>query len=126
MDTHVYDVFLPVLLYEENGEWNAHALEMDVVGSGPTPEKAESELKDAIFSQISFAAQMNNVDLISHPAPKEYFNRWKEAQQFMLAGLLEKSPDVCKKVRSIFIRIPRKEVQEAVKRSSFVSEPANA
>ena len=126
MDKHVYDVLLRVLVYEENGEWNAHALEMDVVGSGPTPEKAEAELRDAIFSQISFAAQMNDVDLIVHPAPKEYFTRWKEAQQLTLTGLFSKSPDVCKKVRAIFIRIPRKEVQEAVKRSSFVSETANA
>jgi len=126
MDKHVYDVILRVLLYEENGEWNAHALEMDVVGSGPTPEKAESELKSAVFCQISFAAQMNDVKLIIHPAPKEYFRRWKAAQQLTLTGLLEKSPDLCKKVRAIFIRIARKELEAAVKRSSFVSEPAHA
>ncbi len=126
MDKHVYVVPLRVLLYEENGEWNAHALEMDVVGSGPTPEKAESELKDAVFSQISFASQMNDLDLILHPAPKEFFNRWKEAQQLMLAGLFDKSPPVCKKVRAIFIQIPMKQVQEAVKRSSFVPRHANA
>jgi predicted RNase H-like HicB family nuclease len=126
MDKHVYDVPLRVLLYEENGGWNAHALEMDVVGSGKTPKQAEEELKEAVMSQLSFAHQMRDLDLISHPAPKEYFNRWREAQQLMLANLVEKPATHSKKVRAICICVDKGEVDRALKRSSFVPEQAHA
>jgi hypothetical protein len=126
MDKHILDVPLRVLLYEEDGEWNAHALEMDLVGSGPTPEKAESELRGAVFSQISFAAQMNDLDLIYHPAPSKYFDRWRKAQQQMLTDILEKASTECKKVRAVFIRIAPGEVRKAIKRSSFLPDHVHA
>lgn len=126
MDKHIYDVPLRVLLYEENGEWNAHALEMDVLGSGKTPKQAEDDLKQAVMAQLSFAHQMGHPDLISHPAPKEYFDRWRKAQQLMLTDLLEKPATHCKKVRAIFISVKRGEVDKALKRSSFVLEHENA
>lgn len=79
MEAHVYDFQLRVLLYREDGEFVAHALEMDLLGYGKTEAEALRDLKGLIESQVTFARQMNDDTLLDFPAPKELFARWEKA-----------------------------------------------
>ena len=70
-----------VLIYQEDGEVLAHALEMDLVGCGETEEEAIEELEGLVRAQISFALQKDEKHLIHQPALQEFFDRWEEAQR---------------------------------------------
>lgn len=70
-----------VLGYFEDGEWVAHALELDLVGTGDSFEAASEELKGAIDAQVSFAIEQGNVDLIFKSAPKKYWTIYNKAQR---------------------------------------------
>ena len=48
------DIPLRVLIYLEDGEFVAHLLEMDLVGTGQTAVEAQKELHDAFEAQITF------------------------------------------------------------------------
>jgi hypothetical protein len=60
--------------YEEEGEWVAHSLEMDLQGFGATFELALEELKELVALQISFAWFKRQPELI-----------WKQSE---LRGLI--------------------------------------
>ena len=81
MDTHIYNLQIRVLIYREDGEFVARALEMDLLGFGKTERAAVESLKQAVEAQISFAHQMNDAGLIGFSAEVEYFKRWEEAQK---------------------------------------------
>ena len=81
MDTHIYSLQIRVLIYREDGEFVARALEMDLLGFGKSEREAVEELKQTVEAQISFAHQMNDPKLISFPAEAEYFKRWEDAQR---------------------------------------------
>ena len=81
MDTHIYNLQIRVLIYREDGECVARALEMDLLGYGKTEREAVEELKHAIEAQISFAHQTNDASLINFPAEPEFFKRWEDAQK---------------------------------------------
>ena len=87
MDRHHFSISLRVLLWEENGEVFAHALEVDLLGSGATQQAALDDLLQALDTQVSFAALHNEENAISHPAPKEDFDRWEELHRQSLPGL---------------------------------------
>ena len=72
-------IFISVLGYQKDGEWIAHALEMDLIGIGDTWEKAEEELIGTIDAHISHARDMNDSSLIFHPAPQELFEKYRQA-----------------------------------------------
>jgi hypothetical protein len=79
MNTHLYDFQIRVLITTADGEYVAHALELDLVGYGATEKAALDELADMMEAQISFAAQKGDNTLIPFPAPAEYFKRWETA-----------------------------------------------
>ncbi len=81
MDTHIYNLQIRVLIYREDGEWVARALEMDLLGFGKTEREAVAELQRAVEAQISFAHQTNDASLINFPAEPEFFKRWEDAQK---------------------------------------------
>ena len=64
---------ISVLGYQEDGEWVALALEMDLRGYGDTFETAMDDLKDHVLMQISFALQKGDPEMIFHPAEATYF-----------------------------------------------------
>jgi len=65
----------------------AHALEVDLLGSGPTEQAALDDLLQALDIQVSFAALHNEESSISHPAPDEDFARWEQLHRESLPGL---------------------------------------
>lgn len=81
MDTHIYNLQIRALIYQEDGEFVGRALEMDLLGFGKTEREAVEALKQAVEAQISFAHQMNDASLINFPAEAEFFKRWEAAQK---------------------------------------------
>jgi len=84
MNSRIYSLRVRVLLYEEDGEICAHALEMDLLGYGKTDKEAISELSGMIKSQISFARFKNDDSLLLFPADKEFYERWETSYQAAL------------------------------------------
>lgn len=65
---HFPGVTFSVLGYQEDGEWVALALEMDLRGYGDTFEQALEDLEDLVAMQIGFAQFKGQPDLIWRPA----------------------------------------------------------
>jgi hypothetical protein len=84
---------LSVLGYEEEGEWVALALEMDLRGYGPTLPKAVAELQELITMQISFARFKGQPELIWKPAEAIYWRLFEDARRNRLEEMiLEATP----------------------------------
>ena len=68
---------LRVVLYREDGLWVAHALEMDLIGTGATETAALRELRSNVDAQLSFAKQEKANPF--RPAPAEILKLWEDA-----------------------------------------------
>jgi hypothetical protein len=64
------------VLYPEDGLWVAHALEMDLIGTGATETAAMRELRSNVEVQLSFAKQEKTNPF--RPAPEEIQKLWEE------------------------------------------------
>ena len=93
--SNLFDAPFSVLGYcDENGEWAAVALELDLWGFGSTKEESMENLIEAIGAQLSFAEYKDNPDLIFSPAPVEYFNLFAQVRaETVKARLLHRNPD---------------------------------
>ena len=69
----------PVLLYREDGDWCALALETDLRGYGDTMEAACKELTSALDRQFTFSFARMDPGLLIFPAEKKYFEMFLEA-----------------------------------------------
>jgi hypothetical protein len=87
-DTHIYGLVVRVLIYQEDEEICAHALELDLLGYGKTEKEAISELFKVIQCQISFARTNNDDSILRSPAPKEFYDRWESAHAAALKNLV--------------------------------------
>lgn len=67
---------LRAVLYREDGLWVAHALEMDLIGTGTTESAALRELRGNVEAQLSFATQEGINPF--RPAPQEFQSLWEE------------------------------------------------
>lgn len=67
---------LRAVLYREDGLWVAHALEMDVIGTGATETAALRELRSNVDAQLSFAKQEKTNPF--RPAPVAIQGLWEE------------------------------------------------
>lgn len=70
---------LNVLGYQEEGEWVALALEMDLRGYGPTFQEATKELHELVTTQIGFARFKRQPELIWKPAEPVYWRLFEDA-----------------------------------------------
>ena len=84
--THYYDLVIRVLIYKQDDEFIAHALEMDIPAYGATEEAAKKELENLVENQLSFAASKGKQEMIYFPAPQEFFDRWETAHRAYLKG----------------------------------------
>src|SRR6266545_22973 len=87
MDTHIYDFQIRILLSKDEGNFVAHALEMDLVAYGKTEKEAVKELDSMIENQMSFAIERGDDRLMLFPAPKEFFEQWEQAHADALKGI---------------------------------------
>jgi len=75
-----YDLSFRVVVYRDGDFWDAHALELDIVGCGETPDEALDELIELIECQVSFAIQTGDPSLINQEAPPEIVALWETAR----------------------------------------------
>ena len=81
---HIYELGVRVLIYQEDGVFCAHALELDLLGHGKTENDAITGLLEAIQCQVSFARSKNDDSLLPFPAPQEFYKRWESAHSAAL------------------------------------------
>lgn len=67
---------LRAVIYPEDGLWVAHALEMDLIGTGATEAAALRELRANVEAQLSYAKQENSNPFT--PAPAEIQKLWED------------------------------------------------
>lgn len=80
-------VHISVLGFEEEDQWVAIALEMDLRGYGTTFEEALAELEELVEMQISFSHFKRDPDLIFHPAEPTYWRLYAQVNQDRLRAL---------------------------------------
>lgn len=81
------DTVISVLGYQEEGEWVALALEMDLRGYGKTFDDALEELVDCIAMQISFAEKKGHPEMVFHPADSTYYLLFAQVRQDRLQAM---------------------------------------
>lgn len=120
MEQHVYNFQIRVLIYEEGGEFVAHALEMDLLGFGKSEKKALAELRQLIESQLTFARQQDDDSLLLFPAEKRFFARWEAAHKAALKNQVFSDKPVKMEVKAVCIalddtlkRLPRSKFKSA-------------
>ena len=111
MDTHIYNLQIRVLIYREDEECVARALEMDLLGYGKSEVEAVEELKRTIEAQLSFAHQMNDASLIGFPAKGDFFKRWDDAQQKALRSEILGDRSVKLEARAVVITFTPSELR---------------
>lgn len=72
---------LNVVIYNEDKEWIAHCLELDLVTTGKSVQKAWADMRDIIQAHIEFAIENDNLEHIFKQAPREVWNRIFELQR---------------------------------------------
>ena len=85
--TNVCDVTVSVLGFQEDGEWCALALEMDLRGYGQTLEDALEDLNESMTMQIGFAHFKGRTDMILHPADPVYFSLFAQVRNDRIMAL---------------------------------------
>ncbi len=88
----VSEIFLNILGYQEDGEWTALALEMDLRGYGETFEEALEDLVDLVEMQVSFASFKGQPEMIWNPADPVWFERFSEVRQARLRDIYGGGP----------------------------------
>ena len=104
--TKKYEVNVNVLGFEEDGQWCALALEMDLRGYGENFEEALNDLDESVKMQISFAQFKGNTDLIFHPAERKYFKLFARAQKQYIEALALGQPTVQSEYIAAGIPVP--------------------
>lgn len=77
---------LRILGRREGRRWSAHCLEMDIVGTGATFEKACQNVIELVETQVSFAFFKGQPEMLDHPAPASLFLAFERINQKKLAS----------------------------------------
>lgn len=88
-------VRLNVLIYQEDNEWIAHCLQMDIMAASKDRATVQDDIIDLIKAQVEFALENNNMEGIFKSAPAE---EWEKLLHFQRCG-----------VRKITIHPPKKD-----------------
>lgn len=128
MEQHCYDLAIRVLVSKEDEKFVAHALELDLLAYGDSEDEARKELQATMFAQLSFAAHMEKSEMIDHPAPKEYFDRWDKANRLALAGIVCPDKAAGLKTKAVFFSITPDELRSIHRKKSggFTRVPESA
>jgi len=107
-EAHIYDLGVRVLIsQEDDGEFCAHALELDLLGYGKTEDKAISELLATIQCQISFARSKNDDGLLPFRAPQEFYDKWEAAQAAALKSEITQAHPKAMAIKAVWIAIEK-------------------
>ena len=72
---------LHYLVHQVEGEYVAHCLDLDLVGTGRSVDDAVSQLNDVVRTVVLFCMRAKTADVSAHcsRAPEEYWKMFKEA-----------------------------------------------
>jgi hypothetical protein len=87
------EITISVLGHQKKGIWEVIALEMDLVTSGKTFEKALDNLKILIEDQLSFASYKNQPDIAFKSAPVEYFSLYAQIKHDLMRRAVNNTID---------------------------------
>jgi hypothetical protein len=106
-NSEIYELGVRVLISHEDGQFCAHALELDLLGYGKTETKAVAALLKAIDCQISFARYKNDDSLLPFAAPAEFMAKWEEAHTAALKNemLQDKTKAVAIAIKAAWVTI---------------------
>lgn len=84
------DSTIGVVAVQDGGEWLAVALEMDLQAHGKTHQAALDALAEMVISQIAFAMQKKQPDLVFRDAEPMYWQMYdRERRAAMRATLMQ-------------------------------------
>ncbi|MEC9361898.1 MAG: hypothetical protein VYC42_01620 [Pseudomonadota bacterium] len=87
-DWPIENANINVVIFEEAGEWTAVALEMDLHAIAPTMEAARRELAEAVMSQLAFAIQKRQPELVFRNAEPMYWRLFEQGRDAKLRALV--------------------------------------
>ena len=67
-----FDIEYTVQIWKEGNHYIAHAMPLDVMSSGPTPQDASKALDEAVHLFLSTAAEMGTLDEVLEEAGYEH------------------------------------------------------
>jgi hypothetical protein len=89
---------LNYLVHHAEGEYVAHCLDMDLVGTGQDQDEAIAELNTAVRALVYFALKTETFDILSlcKEAPTRYWDMFDEAKKTSgtITRELEVSPEL--------------------------------
>ena len=71
---------LNVLIYEEDGEWIAHCLQMNIVAANNNKESVQEDIIDLIKAHVIFAFENDNIGNIFQSAPPEEWTKYLQSK----------------------------------------------
>ena len=75
---------LSAIVYQEDGVWIAHCLELDIVAEGKDPDDAIEGLISLCDLQIKVALEEGDLPSIFRPAPPEVWQMFSTGRQKLL------------------------------------------
>ncbi len=78
---------LRIVFYREDGEWVAHCLEFDLMGSGADKVAAFEQLNEAISLQVAVSLEGNNAANLFRPAMGKYFEMFSAGLDVVVGEL---------------------------------------
>jgi len=99
---------LHYLIHSVDGEYVAHCLDMDLVGTGDTIEDSIDELNAAVRSMVFFAVKVKAFDILSlsKAAPERYWEVFESAKK--MNGVETRTLDVGPEVEPVAVTECRK------------------
>ena len=85
--SEVLRIPLRVVFYKEDGEWVAHCLEFDLIGTGSSRDDAFGALGEAVFLQIKASAEFNNPANLFTPADGKFFRMFAAGHDVAIAAM---------------------------------------
>jgi hypothetical protein len=95
---------LHYLIHHVDGEYVAHCLDMDLIGSGDTKENAVQQLNTAVRALVFFALRTDNFDIgrLCGRAPEDYWGKFDEAKR--TSGTTTRTLDILPEVAPVTVK----------------------
>lgn len=75
------DIHVDAVIYEEEGQYIAHVLQLDLVGVGDTSQEAVAQLIEACIAQISHTIENDNMEHLFRTAPPEIWEMFGQVKK---------------------------------------------
>jgi hypothetical protein len=75
-----FRIQLKAVLYEEDGTWLAHCLELDLIGDGDSAREALHSLSGAIITQLESSVRNNCMESIFCPAEARFWSMFAQGK----------------------------------------------